>query len=283
MKSAEEKIALLNLDNLGTFNEGWLLPAYFIPVLNFLQTSFYVFVFIKKTNELKAAQVPKAYIHFFYYFTGYLLIHFIPLFLMVFGYYNRHKIESWIPLAYALANTIFFLKVISTPEWIFSSSEEGEENDSSNNSLNVEKLLNQIDLKLTPNIEELNEAEEDVLKQIIKLCEKESRFLNADFQQKNLSKALKCSEYKLRILLEKAYGLNFVEFNNHLKIKHFLINYKRKDASWKLLKMNVIAEKLGYKSLNSFYLNFKKITGVTPGDFFNSNKIEAVKSDFIKR
>lgn len=277
IKSGEEKVLLLREHNIGTFNEGWLFRGYFIPILLFSQTIYYILVFSRKIKEFPITQVSEAYIKFFYYFKTYLILHFSSLLLIFIDYFLDLKVGYMIALAYALINTIFFLKVISTPEWIFSDSVEEENNDSLKSPSNVDKILEQINMQLTPTIGELTKLEQLTLKEITHLCDKDSLFLEADFQQKNLAKALNCSEYKVRILLEKAYGLNFVEFNNHLKIKHFLINYKRKEGSWKLLKMSIISEKLGYKSLNSFYLNFKKITGLTPGDFFNSNKIDNVK------
>jgi AraC-like DNA-binding protein len=267
LKKGSEKLAATNTEYLGTAQTSLLIPDHYLPIINLIQALLYIILFAKKTRQFKNNNVPETYIQLFYYFLAYLALYIITVLFIVFDYYELYKNENWIPIIYTLLNTLFFLKVISAPEWNFNKLEKDKRLEEADNLVNTEVLLNQIELKLTPSKTELNDVEQELLMRIIMLCEKNSLFLNVDFQQKNLAKDLNCSEYKLRILLEKAYGLNFVEYNNYLKIKYFLINYK-KNNTWRLLKMVTISEMLGYKSLNSFYLNFKKITKITPGDFF---------------
>lgn len=271
LSSRELKLKYIKLEIIGSFSEGWLLPAYFIPILSFIQTSFYIYYFWMKARQLNEANVPKLYVDKYYYFGGYMLIHYMPVFLAVLKYYDRHEIQSWLPVIYSIANTFFFLKIIATPAWLFSKYNVKKSVKTPQNSLGVSELLQRVDKKLTPKLRELTAGEKDMLTQFLAFSQKEKHFLQTDFNQKNLAKELQSSEYKIRVMLEKAFQMNFVEINNYLKIRYLLTNYKNKESGWKLLKMNTISEKLGYKSLNSFYLNFKKITGVTPGEFFNQN------------
>ena len=44
----------------------------------------------------------------------------------------------------------------------------------------------------------------------------------------------------------------------------------RKNPQWQKYSFVAIARKLGYLSVNSFYLNFKRISGVTPKEYFDS-------------
>jgi AraC-like DNA-binding protein len=44
----------------------------------------------------------------------------------------------------------------------------------------------------------------------------------------------------------------------------------RKNPQWQKYSFVAIARKLGYLSTNSFYLNFKRISGFTPKEYFDS-------------
>jgi YesN/AraC family two-component response regulator len=44
----------------------------------------------------------------------------------------------------------------------------------------------------------------------------------------------------------------------------------RKNKQWQRYSFVAIARKLGYMSVNSFYLNFKRIAGVTPKEYFSA-------------
>ena len=84
-----------------------------------------------------------------------------------------------------------------------------------------------------------------------------------------MAEKLDVSEYKIRLIVEKAYGIKFSEFSNYRKT-YFLLNEMRKNPQWKKYSFVAIARKLGYLSTNSFYLNFKRISGVTPKEYFDS-------------
>jgi AraC-like DNA-binding protein len=123
--------------------------------------------------------------------------------------------------------------------------------------------------KLSPKKLQLNYEETRLFDQFTKIIEAEQFFLNPDFSQKNVAEKLDVSEYKIRVIIEKAYEIKFSEFANYRKT-YFLLNEMRKNPQWQKYSFVAIARKLGYLSTNSFYLNFKRISGVTPKEYFDS-------------
>ena len=270
IKSAEEKIILLEQKKLASFNEGWLLPAYFIPIMSFLQTSFYIILFIKKFSNFRLLKSSKTQFKLMRFLIGYMFIHYAPVVLMLFKLYDNHAIDSWIAITYAIANILFFFKIITTPEWLFSHEFEIMNAGTTPLAPNP-SLQTSIASRLTPNLTDLSTNEKELMSRLLELCHKKKVFLQSDFNQKKVALLLDSTEYKIRTLVEKAYKMNFVEFNNHQKIQYLLQQYQQENSKWKQKKFYVISEKLGYKSLNSFYQNFKKIAGVTPGEYFNTS------------
>ena len=267
IKSAEEKVAILEQVKLGSFSEGWIFPPYFVPILSFMQTTFYIILFVQKSKIAIEINTPKSILQLMRFLIYYMVIHYSPVLLMVFNLYDTHAIDSWIAIIYAVANIIFFCTIISFPEWLFANDFNltiGKNQVTEKNSCFPEKMYT----RLTPNLIELSQAEKSLLNVLHDSFQKNKLFLDADFNQKKLANLLQTSEYKIRILLEKAYGLNFVEYNNLLKIKYLIENYPKKRKTWKRTKIENLATELGYKSLNSFYINFKKIVGITPGEYF---------------
>lgn len=262
--SGVNKIKILQSEKLGGFNEGWLLPSFGAPLMSLAFNLFYIHLFVKQlnTSSLKSIQIKKLY-----FFIGYLVIHCLPMLFMFLEYYEKPSDDNFGFIFYATINIFFFSKLIATPEWLFYNEKEMTSDDFDSSKINTSPLL-KINSRLTPRLNELSKKENEMIIRLLELCYENKLFLDADFNQKKLANLLQTSEYKIRILLEKAYGLNFVEYNNLLKIKYLIENYPKKRKTWKRTKIENLATELGYKSLNSFYINFKKIVGITPGEYF---------------
>lgn len=77
-----------------------------------------------------------------------------------------------------------------------------------------------------------------------------------------LADKLKISSGYLSSYFKEKIGMNFTEYLNEMRIdkaKQFLTNSN--------IKVQDIASKVGYTSINSFFRMFKKLTGVTPGEY----------------
>lgn len=273
--SATEKIFILENNSIAKFNEGFL-PAYFLPVLSLIQTSVYLvwfgFIIRKFRKEINS----KSLLEFVYFMMIYMIFHYLPPIMAILYYYDGNNITNWLPIVYALANLIFYFKILATPEWLFYHKKKNENLNYSKEVPNLSKRVESpleysLVLKLSPKKLELIGEELRLFDRFTAIVEAERFFLNPEFSQKGVAEKLGVSEYKIRVLLDKAYGIKFSEFTNYRRT-YFLLNEMRKNPQWQRYSFVAIARKLGYMSANSFYMNFKRITGVTPKEYFNNEK-----------
>lgn len=272
--SADEKIYLLYNNSIAKFSEGFL-PSYFLPLLSLLQTTIYLVWFGLMTRRLQKEIASKSLLHFLYFIMGFMVFHYLPTVMVLLYYYDAHAFTSWLPIIYAVSNLVFFFKILSTPEWLFYNKPESAEDfvaEESRLSTKLDNHSSALELaliaRLSPNKAALNEEELALFDQITKTIEGDRFFLDPMFSQKELADKLTVSEYKIRTLFEKVYQMKFTDYTNHRRI-YFLLHEMRNKPQWQNFSFAAIARKLGYLSANSFYLNFKKIAGVTPKDYFN--------------
>lgn len=273
--SANEKIILLENNSIAAFNEGFL-PAFILPVISLVQTTFYLIWFallIKKIQkEISSLPIRK----FYYFMMIYMVFHYLPTLMAILFYYDTQAITSWLPVIYATVNMLFFFKILATPEWLFyqksqSSTPISEPKKETLNKTEINPLEQILLSKLTPNKSILSTEELRLFERFTSLVEAERLFLTPAFGQKEIAEKLEVSEYKLRQLIDKVYGFKFSDFANYRRT-YFLLNEMRKNPQWQRYSFIAIARKLGYLSANSFYLNFKRISGVTPKEYFHSEE-----------
>lgn len=273
--SASEKIILLENNSIAKFNEGFL-PDYFLPILTLFQITFYLVWFAFLIRKFKKDIVSKSLREFIYFMMSYMVFHYLPPVMVVLYYYDAHAITNWLPVIYSIVNLIFFFKILITPEWLFYHKSEVEEPVASITSPNLSKkeirpLENSLIQILSPKKFQLSKEELQLFDNFTAIVEAERFFLDPAFSQKEVAKKLDISEYKIRHLLDKAYGIKFSEFTNYRRT-YFLLNEMRKNKQWQRYSFVAIARKLGYLSANSFYMNFKRIAGVTPKEYFNNKE-----------
>jgi AraC-like DNA-binding protein len=271
--SSSEKIIILENNSIAKFNEGFL-PAYFLPVLSLFQTTFYLVRFGLLIQKFKKDITTKSLREFIYFMMAYMVFHYLPPVMVVLYYYDAHAITNWLPVIFAIVNLIFFFKILVTPEWLFyhKSVVEAPEISFEKPVLSkreISPLENSLIIKLSPKKLQLSREELQLFERFTAVVEAERLFLDPTFSQKGVAEKLKVSEYKIRLLLDKSYGIKFSEFTNYRRT-YFLLNEMRKNPQWQRYSFVAIARKLGYMSANSFYMNFKRITGVTPKEYFDS-------------
>jgi AraC-like DNA-binding protein len=271
--TADEKIIVLQKHSIAEFNEGFL-PAFILPALSILQTTFYLVWFVFLIKKIRKNIATDFLLKFIYFIMVYMVFHYIPATMAILFYYDDHNISSWLPVFYASANLFFFFKVLSTPEWLFYQNQFPKAPLPDKPTAIIEEvspLETYLIATLSPNKTELSSAEKQLFQKFTEVIEAERLFLSPKFSQKTVADQLGISEYKVRLLLEKVYSLKFSEFANYRKT-YFLLHEMRKNPQWQKYSFVAIARKLGYMSTNSFYLNFKKIAGATPKEFFNHTK-----------
>ena len=273
--SASEKIIILENNSIAKFNEGFL-PDYFLPVLSLVQTTFYLIWFWVLAKKLKNEISSTTLLQFINFIMVNMVFHYLPAIMIILYYYDAHDITNWLPVIYALANLLFFFKILATPEWLFYQKTAPKEpivapKISVVSKREISPLEAELVTKLSPKKLQLTTEELRLFDRFTAVVEAERLFLDPAFCQKGVAEKLQVSEYKIRLLLDKAYGIKFSEFTNYRRT-YFLLHEMRKNGQWKRYSFVAIARKLGYMSANSFYMNFKKISGVTPKEYFNSEE-----------
>lgn len=97
--------------------------------------------------------------------------------------------------------------------------------------------------------------------------EEDKPFLSADFSLPDLAEKVGTTVHVLSQVINSGLGKSFFEMTAEYRVeeaKSLLIRQKN-------IKVEEIAEQVGYNSKSSFNTAFKKITGVTPSEFRNAN------------
>ena len=113
-----------------------------------------------------------------------------------------------------------------------------------------------------------NEIQENTLAKLQHLMDTEKPFLNPNFSLPNLSKRLSVSPHHLSQILNESLGQSFFDFTAQYRIEEA----KRilKNPETQSIKIEEIAEMVGYNSKSAFNTAFKKLTGKTPSEFRNA-------------
>jgi len=109
--------------------------------------------------------------------------------------------------------------------------------------------------------------QEFVLKLITKMKEQKPH-LNPDLNLGMLSKEFGVSADYLSGIINGLLGMNFYDFINHYRVEEF--KQMCRDSSKRKLTIIAIAFDCGFNSKATFNRVFKKSTGITPGEHFNS-------------
>ena len=120
-----------------------------------------------------------------------------------------------------------------------------------------------------PTGEEIKVSQKEQLKNnLIRLFESDKIYKQTDLRITTVSECLKTNRTYVSRLINEEFNINFNEFVNRYRVKEAreLLNSRNNY----LYTMELIAEKSGFGSVNSFTRVFKELEGVTPGQFKNN-------------
>jgi AraC-like DNA-binding protein len=109
------------------------------------------------------------------------------------------------------------------------------------------------------------EIQENTLSKLDAFMKKEKPFLASDFSLPSLAQQLAVSPHHLSQILNEQLNQNFFEFAAQYRIEEAK-NILQKTEN-QHLKIEEIAEMVGYNSKSSFNTTFKKLVGKTPSEF----------------
>ncbi len=105
----------------------------------------------------------------------------------------------------------------------------------------------------------------EILKKLKERMETERPFMQPNFSLPDLAAQLKISTHQLSQVINEGLGKSFFEMTAEYRIEEARRLLKEKLN----IKVEEIAEEVGYNSKSSFNTAFKKIVGVTPSEFRN--------------
>lgn len=109
------------------------------------------------------------------------------------------------------------------------------------------------------------DIQDNVLEKLTKMMNTEKPFLNDSFSLPSLAKMLAISPHHLSQILNEKLGQSFFDYTATFRIKEaqqLLIS-----PEYTHIKIEEIAEMVGYNSKSAFNTSFKKIVGQTPSQF----------------
>lgn len=274
LSSTELKLENINQGDWGKFNEGWLLPKYWVNYIAFFQNLVYLVVVayryllysppvIKKNKTKYTLSI---------ILSSYLFLNFIPSILSSQSQFDGTN-RGLSNLIFILLHLVYFLLIISQPKILYSKKQSEIKN-------LVKPILKEDMTPILPPLK-MNEglSEKDLIlnSSIMNYLEDSKAFKKFDFSQEELGKELGISEYQIRNHLKKAFNLSFSDFINYKRIE-FLVKLYEQEHQIRNYQMAILAKEIGFKSVNSLYLNFKKIFNKTPREIFD--QIEMIEKKF---
>lgn len=105
---------------------------------------------------------------------------------------------------------------------------------------------------------------------IQKLLEDEEVYVNTDLTVSSLASKLKCPPYMVSRAINQYFNKSFSELVMEYRIKR--AERLLSEDSQKSLTVEAIAFESGFNTLSAFYKSFKKINGVTPSQYRDTNR-----------
>lgn len=113
------------------------------------------------------------------------------------------------------------------------------------------------------------EAQENMLAKLRAVMADEKPFLQSGFSLPDLAQKLGTTIHTLSQVINEGLGKNFFEMTAEYRVEEAKRLLKEKQN----IKVEEIAEQVGYNSKSSFNTAFKKVTGMTPSEFRGDKKI----------
>lgn len=110
---------------------------------------------------------------------------------------------------------------------------------------------------------------EEIMEKIYKLFKKEKPYTNPNLKIADLAKMAGISSHKLSYILSEHLNMGFYDLVNQYRIEEF----KRlvKSGADQTLTLTAMSERAGFSSRSSFFRCFKKLEGITPGEYLKRN------------
>jgi len=274
--STQEKIILINQLKTSYFKEGILFKQSGVNLLIIIVLILYMIKIY-----LDFFQFGKKPINPYHKTTAKIFISYLGIQLMIpiwnqMGYFdgvNREKV-----IFYVITTIVLYATLLLRPKFIYGITTVSEQNATLSDSGFVDKppkLTTNGSHNIPPLYAQLSKRHDDHdkfisedLKRIENYLNNSLDFLKTDFSQKMMEKATLFSNYKIRTILKNEKDCSFPEYINKKRIE-YLLKKLDNDPKWRLYDSITLANESGYKSVNTFYIAFKKVTDTTPKNYID--------------
>jgi AraC-like DNA-binding protein len=217
-------------------------------------TALIAYLLIKPGN---LAKLPKSLFNFFKIAILFLVVNLIPSFISHFGIDFWH----WASIIGAATTLLAIMGIFLIPDFLFPNAFSR---------LNLEP--NGSDLKEGGPFEPLQERQIQLFYRIDAFFREERLFLDPDFSLTSLERHFGISGRYISEAIKEGAGLNFPQYVNQARMDYFVENCSKK-AFLTNKTMDEIAGDVGFRSVNNFYLHFKKAKGCTPKEFLKNSAV----------
>jgi len=269
MLSGEEKYALLlQMEKVGYStvlqNEAifpMFLTIFFrvgIPLLYTIIIGYMVF----KNRNIRRVPLPLQ--RFFVFVFFFLVFNFTSV---VSGFFGNSLMDSvfGVKLFGLIISFVFLLGVFFVPGFLYGD-ELSEHSSSRGPVIHEGSNIKQLE---SHHFKSIPQAKTDLLfKRIESFFEKEKPYLLSDFSLKYLESHLNISGRYISQSIKKNTGLGFKHYVQQKRMKYFYTEYQLK-LGFEDKSTEEIAYDLGFVSINTFYVQFKQATGMTPKEYFD--------------
>lgn len=116
------------------------------------------------------------------------------------------------------------------------------------------------------------ETKIELIDKVKQILEKDKPYLRPDFSLPNLAKEAKTNVHVLSQAINEGFGKTFFELMAEYRVREACLILKSEEGTY--LKMEEIAERVGYSSKSSFNTVFKKQMGMTPSEYRKSAQVD---------
>lgn len=113
-----------------------------------------------------------------------------------------------------------------------------------------------------------NYTQESLFSRLQNLLNEKKEYLKCDISAKSICKSLGCNPRELPKLVKNEYGIGINRLINQYRVRHAVQLIEEEYLQKRTVES--LALEVGFRSRNTFYLAFKKETGLSPSIFNNS-------------
>jgi AraC-like DNA-binding protein len=269
--STDQKRLLVSEMDLFGYNYIWQKGSFLSPIwvdlLRIVPFFFYVLgigylIFKKGSSQRLSDSLYKFFKVVFYFLAANLIPIIISLFEPDF-FVNNLLLIQYLAL---ITTSLVFVSFFFMPNLLYG--KEVEQN-------NIKTLVSQFFESISS--EEIVSRESQLMNRIEAYLDGSCPFLNSEFSLKTLEKELNISGRYISNAIKKNRNCSFSEYIHQKRMQYFFSNYMN-NGEYVGKSIDEIAFDLGYKSINTFYYQFKLATGLTPGEYFMKNKYAALSN-----